>query len=111
MLDAFTFAATVSDCEVETHLEELYRGYRIGAGDPALALAFGALEQCGFQPSGVEAGGGADANIFRARGLPCVVLANGMLDIHSPDERIAVTDLEAMVEVTLALIELARHDG
>ena len=41
-------------------------------------------------------------------GLPCVNLANGMADIHTPDERIAVTDLEAMVEVTLGLVEAAR---
>jgi di/tripeptidase len=32
-----------------------------------------------------------------------------MVDIHSPDERIAVADLEGMVEVTLALVEEARN--
>ncbi len=35
-------------------------------------------------------------------------LANGMTDIHTPNERIAIADLDAMVEVTLALIEEAR---
>jgi di/tripeptidase len=35
-----------------------------------------------------------------------------MTDIHTPDERISVADLEGMVEVTLALVEAARHaDG
>jgi di/tripeptidase len=34
-----------------------------------------------------------------------VNLANGMVDIHTPDERIAVDDLERMVDVTLALID------
>ena len=28
-----------------------------------------------------------------------------MTDIHTPDERIAVDDLERMVEVTLALVD------
>jgi di/tripeptidase len=32
-----------------------------------------------------------------------------MIDIHTPDERIAVADLEAMVDVTVALIEQARE--
>ena len=50
-------------------------------------------------------GGGADANVFNERGLPCLNLANGMADIHTPDEHIAVADLEAMVDVTLALVE------
>ncbi len=35
-------------------------------------------------------------------------LANGMTDIHTPDERIAVADLDGMVEVTLALVDAAR---
>jgi acetylornithine deacetylase/succinyl-diaminopimelate desuccinylase-like protein len=31
-----------------------------------------------------------------------------MTDIHTPNERIATADLDAMVDVTLALIEEAR---
>ena len=38
----------------------------------------------------------------------CVNLANGMAEIHTPDEHIAVADLDAMVEVTLALVDAAR---
>ena len=32
-----------------------------------------------------------------------------MTDIHTPDEHIAVADLEAMVDVTLALVDAARE--
>jgi acetylornithine deacetylase/succinyl-diaminopimelate desuccinylase-like protein len=32
-----------------------------------------------------------------------------MSEIHTPDEHIAVSDLEAMVEVTLALVDVARE--
>jgi di/tripeptidase len=46
--------------------------------------------------------------VFNERGLPCVNLANGMADIHTADERIAVADLEGMVEVTLAIVDAAR---
>jgi di/tripeptidase len=45
--------------------------------------------------------------VFNERGLQCVNLANGMAEIHTPDEHIAVADLEAMVEVTLALFDTA----
>ena len=34
-------------------------------------------------------------------------LANGMTNIHTADEHIAVADLEAMVDVTLALLDVA----
>jgi len=108
MLATFAFAAAISDCEVETVVDELYRGYRLSMDDPALRLAFAGLEAAGFAPRGVEVGGGADANIFNAQGVPCVVLANGMAHIHSPDEQIAVADLEAMVGVTLAIVDSAR---
>ena len=63
----------------------------------------------GFEPTYALSGGGADANVFNARGLSCVNLANGMMDIHTPDEHIAVADLDAMVEVTLALVDAARE--
>jgi tripeptide aminopeptidase len=110
MLDAFTFAAGVAECEVETRLEETYRGYRFRRHDPPVRLAAAALERTGVEPRYVLTGGGADANVFNARGLKCVNLSNGMVDIHTPDERIAVDDLERMVDVTLALVDAAR-DG
>ena len=107
MVDAFAFAASVTDCDVETQLSGMYQGYRLQDGNTALRLALAGLERAGFPPRQVEVGGGADANVFNERGLPCVVLANGMAAIHSPDEHIAVGDLDAMVEVTLALVEAA----
>jgi tripeptide aminopeptidase len=108
MLDSFAFAASVAECEVETALEEKYRGYRLSPDEPAVRLAGEALRRAGFEPELVVGGGGADANVFNLRGRPCVNLANGMARIHSSDEHIAVEDLERMVDVTLALVDAAR---
>ena len=72
-------------------------------------IAHAGLERAGFTPTYALSGGGADANVFNERGLRCLNLANGMLDIHTPDERIAVEDLERMVDVTLALLDVARE--
>jgi tripeptide aminopeptidase len=108
MLDSFAFAASVAECEVETSLEEKYRGYRFGADDPVMALAQEALRKSGFEPRLVTGGGGADANVFNLIGRPCVNFANGMTRIHSSEEHIAVADLERMVDVTLALVDVAR---
>ncbi|HYZ76409.1 MAG TPA: M20/M25/M40 family metallo-hydrolase [Gaiellaceae bacterium] len=109
MLDAFTFAAGVGECEVETSVHKSYRGYRFRRDDLPVRLAAAALERSGFAPSYALSGGAADANVFNERGLPCVNLANGMANIHTSDESIAVSDLEAMVEVTLALVDVARE--
>ena len=105
MLDVFSFAATSCDCEVETETRKDYRGYRFKREDDVVVLAAAALTRCGHEPTYALSGGAADANVFNERGRRCVNLANGMTDIHTPDERIAVADLAAMVDVTLALIE------
>jgi tripeptide aminopeptidase len=108
MLDAFAFAASTAECEVETEVETSYRGYRFRRDDHAVSLAAQALSAAGYEPTYALSGGGADANVFNERGLSCVNLANGMAQIHTPDEHIAVADLEGMVDVTLALVDLAR---
>jgi tripeptide aminopeptidase len=110
MLETITFAAQVSDCDVETAVDPSARGYRFKRDDEAVRLAAAALERTGFQPTYGLSGGGADAYVFNERGLQCLNLANGMTDIHTPDERIAVADLDRMVDVTLALVEVARDD-
>ena len=107
MLDAIGFAASTSDCTAETSIEDTYRGYTFAADDPAVLLAAEGLRRAGYEVTTGFSGGGADANVFNERGLPCVNLANGMTDIHTPDEHIAVADLEGMVEVTLAIVEAA----
>lgn len=109
MTDSFTFAASVAECEVAIELDDKYRAYRFRADDLPVRLAFEALAACGFEPRGVRAGGGADGNVFTARGRPCVNIANGMTRIHSADEHITVADLDAMVDVTLALVDAARR--
>jgi tripeptide aminopeptidase len=108
MVDAFAFAAGLEDCEVETRVSKSYKGYRFKRDDEVVRIAHAALERSGYTPSYGLSGGAADANVFNERGLACVNLANGMQDIHTPDERITVADLEGMVEVTLALVDVAR---
>ena len=111
IVDSLTFAASLAECEVEVEVEEKYRAYRFRPDDEPIALAFDALAAAGFEPRGIAAGGGADANVFNLRGRACANLANGMARIHSSEEHIAVADLEAMVGVTLNLVDAARNDS
>ena len=107
MLEAIAFAASLGECDVETSVEKSYRGYRFRRDDLAVRLAASALERTGHGVRFGLSGGAADANVFNERGLQCVNLANGMANIHTPDEHIATADLEAMVDVTLALVAVA----
>ncbi len=108
MLDTMGFAASLGDCTLETEIGVTYDGYRLRDQDPVVQLAARALRQCGFEVTTALTGGGADANVFNQRGIPCLNLANGMAEIHTADEHIAVADLDAMVDVTLALVDAAR---
>jgi len=111
IVDAAAFAASLSECSLETRVEQKYRGYRFRDDDLPVRLAVEALAHAGYAARLGLSGGAADANVFNARGLQCVNLANGMTDIHTPDERIAIEDLERMVDVTLALVDAAREAG
>src|SRR5207237_1525945 len=100
--------AAPSDCRDDGDARQSYRGYRCKRDDDVVIVATDALARTGREASFGLSGGAADANVFNERGLQCLNLANGMADIHMPDERIAITDLERMVDVTVALVEVAR---
>ena len=104
MEEAFAFAAALEECEVETQIDRVPR-LPLPQGRAGGRARRPALERCGFTPSYALTGGGADANVFNERGIPCVTLANAMAEIHTPDEHIAVADIEAMVDVSLALLD------
>jgi tripeptide aminopeptidase len=108
MLDACAFAASETECELQSELRKTYRGYRFAKTDDVVALAAAALGACGHEVRYGLSGGAADANVFNEHGLRCLNLTHGVHDFHSPDERISVVDLEAMVDVTVALVESAR---
>src|SRR5919109_238968 len=60
MVDCLSFAASVSECEVETRIGETYPGYRFRPDEPLFRLAWQAMERAGITPRAVDTGGGAD---------------------------------------------------
>jgi tripeptide aminopeptidase len=110
MVDALAEAATDSECDVETSVERLFQSYRLPRTTPAVEVAAAALRDCDIEPIYITTGGGSDANVFIAAGLPVVNLANGTERNHQPDESVTVEALETMLEVTLALpAQAPRH--
>ena len=110
MLDALTWAASEGEVDLETVVHNEFTGYRLTEREPQVSLAMRALAASGHTPRLVATGGGSDVNAFLLRGFPAVNLCNGMIDIHTSDERVAVVTLEQMVEVTLALLAEARAE-
>ncbi len=107
MVDAATEAASDLDCDVETTVEELFRGFRLRRSSPPVEVATRALESLGMEAKPVTTGGGSDANALIAAGLPTANVANGTERNHRPDESVPVQALERMLDVTLAIVEEA----
>lgn len=108
MLDAMTWAATEGEVDLESRVVNEFTGYRLNDKEPQVLLARAALERIGSEVSMVQTGGGSDTNAFLLNGLASVNLCNDMIDVHTADERIAVTSLERTLELALALVETAR---
>jgi tripeptide aminopeptidase len=104
MVDAVTEAASDFKCDVETDVAEVSRGYRLPRSQAPVAVACRGREEMGIEPVLRSTGGGSDANVFQARGLPCLNLADGSERNHQPDERITVDALERLLDVALGLV-------
>lgn len=107
MLDAITWAAAEHGVDVETRVGREFTAYALGADDPQVRLARRAVAACGLEPRLIPSGGGSDVNALLRNGFPAVNLCNGMIDVHTPDERILPQSLDTMVEITLAIIAAA----
>jgi tripeptide aminopeptidase len=108
MLDALTWAAAECEVDLEAHVEREFDAYRLSERDPQVVMALAVLESLGHAPRLVPSGGGSDVNAFIRNGFPTVNLCNGMADVHTSAESIAVVSLEQMLDVTLGLIDAAR---
>jgi tripeptide aminopeptidase len=107
MVDTITWAASATETDVDTMIEEHFRAYRIPESDPTVAIASAALRDCGVEPVPTATGGGSDASAFAAKGLRCLNLAIGVEHNHTPDERISAAALEKVFDITLRLVERA----
>jgi tripeptide aminopeptidase len=104
MVDAISESASDLECDVETAVERLFRGYRLARTAPVVEVAAEALRQTSIEPVYINTGGGSDANALIAAGLPVLNIANGTEGNHQPDESVTVDALETTLDVTLAIV-------
>jgi tripeptide aminopeptidase len=107
VIDALHDGASHGECDVDVITSKQVIGYRQKPSAPVVLAAEAALRACGYEPRRITTAGASDANVFEAAGLPCVNVANGTQHNHEPTERVSVAALEAMLDVTLVLLEEA----
>jgi tripeptide aminopeptidase len=111
MVDAMHAGAAAIGVDVDIALVHEYSAFALTGRSPVVRLAKAALTDMGLEPELHASGGGSDANILNARGLPTVNLSAGMLQVHSPDEHCSLDDLERLCGAALRLILMAPEYG
>jgi tripeptide aminopeptidase len=107
MIAALNLAAADSGVDVAVDVSEGFRGYAHEEGSAVLRIAAAAIADAGLQARRVGGGGGSDANVFNARGLPAVTLGVGFENVHSPQERMALDRLWQLYGLVHAVVRAA----
>jgi len=107
MLGAMSVAAGDAGIDVQIEVEEHFRGYAHPADALPLRIADAAMAEAGLEARHIGGGGGSDANVFNARGLPALTLGVGFERVHSPHECIRLERLEQLYRLGHALVRAA----
>ena len=86
----------------EAHNE--YQSFRLQDTEPVVQLALDALRGLGIEARTAVGGGGSDANIINAGGLPMVICGTGMNKVHTVHEDIEAEELRRGADFIAALI-------
>jgi tripeptide aminopeptidase len=92
-----------ADIKVSRH----YSSFKLSEADPVVQIACKAVRRAGLKPQTRPGGGGSDANIFNALGIPSVVMSVGYENIHTNEEQISVSDLVDTYRTAVALVQEA----
>ena len=107
MVDALQEGAARAGVDVDVTLIHEYRAFALTGRSAVVRLAKAAVSGIGLDPRLLTGGGGSDANILNARGLPTVNLDAGMMQVHSPDEYLTLEDLDRLCALVLQMVMLA----
>ncbi|GAB4166335.1 MAG: M20/M25/M40 family metallo-hydrolase [Geothermobacteraceae bacterium] len=91
---------------VRVDIEPDYPIMHVPADAGVVHLAAKAAAGLGRDLEVAAAGGGSDANIFNQGGIETVILGTGMDKVHTVDEQVRVSDMEAVAEL---LVEILAH--
>lgn len=109
MIQRFEQAAREFGGEAQVEHERHYVSYEIPDDAPVVRIAMRASERLGLGPFVRTTLGGSDANVYNAKGVPTIVVATGMSEIHTHDEFVSRKDLVDTARLAYEiLVEAAR---
>ncbi|MBV8281716.1 MAG: M20/M25/M40 family metallo-hydrolase [Candidatus Eremiobacteraeota bacterium] len=91
---------------IEERCEREYTRMDVPVDAPVVRLMLEAARSLDKPLKPVTIGGGSDANVFNANGLPAVILGTGMRDIHTVHEWLDLEDFYSCAELVLRALAL-----
>lgn len=85
--------------------ELAYEAFNIKEDDPVCIYAAKAAEQIGVKFNLEPTGGGLDANILNAKGIPCLALGLGNRNPHMNEELVSIEHMEKSVDYVLEILK------
>ncbi|MBC7223106.1 MAG: M20/M25/M40 family metallo-hydrolase [Anaerolineae bacterium] len=93
MVRAFQEARDRHRAGLDLEVTRAYEAYRLTEDTPIVREVMAAVRAQGLEPVLMPSGGGSDANIFNALGVTTVNFSTGMEAVHTPEERIRLSDM------------------
>lgn len=84
--------------------ERLYRSFAVKPDSPVVQAVLAGMKKQRLTPLIKPSGGGSDANIFNAVGVPTVVLGVGARHLHTTQEELVVRAFVRGTELLLAIV-------
>lgn len=109
MMDTLHEAAGEFGATVEVSINHMYDTYRLSEDDEVVKLAQTAARSLGLETGLRAAGGGSDANVFNAMGIPTCVLGTGMQNIHTHQECSHIDDLVRSADWVVEIVRAAAN--
>lgn len=106
---AETFRKVTDEVGAKSRIEEnlIYSEFFLDKELPVVKYAALAAKNMGLDVSFQTSGGGSDANIFNAAGIPTANLGIGMQQVHTREEFLELKDLVADVNWILEIIRVS----
>jgi tripeptide aminopeptidase len=85
----------------ELRLREVYSSFEVKPKKPFVKALVLAAKSLGVKTKIVPTGGGSDANIFNALGVPSIIVGVGADNVHTQNERLILSDFYLGAEILL----------
>lgn len=110
LVESFRRAADECGCGLEVDESRSFEHFKLDEDAAPVRFLAKALEEAGFEPFTKSSGGGSDANVLNATGIPCAVMNIGLAQAHTKEEYILKDDLEGIARVMGLLAEVSLEE-